>query len=147
MKTISETMEFICHAHKGQKDKQGVPYWFHPVAVADIVARRGGSNDEICAALLHDVVEDTAYSLYDLTKMGFSNKTLTLVLHLTRRQTETHWEYLHRIADSKNREAMLLKLADIQHNTDKKRGSLPSGMVERYRRSIIIIAEGLRNLL
>ena len=146
-KTIVETIEFICHAHKGQKDKQGKPYWHHPVAVADMVGRRGGSDDEIMAALLHDVVEDTDYTIDNLRKLSWTARTLRLVWIMTRRDTETHFEYIHRIADSQDQEAILLKLSDISHNADERRGPIPDGLLVRYNKSRGILYEGLRNLL
>ena len=56
---ITQAYVFARNAHEGQKRRSGEPYIIHPVAVAQILAEMGMDTDSICAALLHDVVEDT----------------------------------------------------------------------------------------
>ncbi|MDE5929448.1 MAG: HD domain-containing protein, partial [Muribaculaceae bacterium] len=70
MQRIRVAFEFAREAHAGQKRKTGEPYILHPVAVADIAAREImlGANPVI-ACFLHDVVEDTAYTLEDINRM------------------------------------------------------------------------------
>ena len=55
-------------AHAGQKRSSGEPYIIHPLAVADILLDLGMDTDTICVGLLHDVVEDTEYTLDDIRK-------------------------------------------------------------------------------
>ena len=54
--------------HSGQKRKSGDPYITHPLAVATILAELGMNHETLCAALLHDTVEDTAYTLAELRR-------------------------------------------------------------------------------
>ena len=64
-----KAMRIAFEAHKDQFDKSGIPYIYHPIHLAEQM------NDEVttCVALLHDVVEDTDYTLEDLTEMGFDS--------------------------------------------------------------------------
>ena len=66
-------------AHAGQVDKAGMPYIFHPYEVALQVQ----AEEEVCAALLHDVVEDTDWTMEDLRAAGFPETVLEAVQLLT----------------------------------------------------------------
>ena len=65
---ITEAYHFAEKAHDGQKRRSGEPYIIHPVAVAQILAEMGMDADSICAALLHDVVEDTPVTDEEIRK-------------------------------------------------------------------------------
>ena len=81
---ITKAFEFAHAAHKDMRRRSGEPYIMHPLAVARIVVREIGlGSTSICAALLHDVVEDTDYTVEDIEKLfklfGFeSTKTLEI---------------------------------------------------------------------
>ena len=62
-----KAMKLAYDAHQGQTDKSGVPYIFHPIHLAEQMQE----EDTAVCALLHDVVEDTPYTLADLADMGF----------------------------------------------------------------------------
>ena len=69
MSIITQALTFAYNAHKliDQRRKYtDEPYIVHPIAVADIVEQYGGSENQIAAALLHDVVEDTPYSIFEI---------------------------------------------------------------------------------
>lgn len=106
----------ICYkAHQGSFDKGGVPYVFHPIHLAEAM------EDELstCVALLHDVVEDTAYTLEDLKKEKFPDEVIDAVDAISKRVEEDYFEYILRVKC--NKLAKLVKLADIEHNTDESR--------------------------
>ena len=64
---ITKAFNFANQAHKGVKRRSGEPYIMHPIAVAKIVCNEIGlGSTSICAALLHDVVEDTDYTVEDI---------------------------------------------------------------------------------
>lgn len=65
---ITEAFEFAEVSHEGQKRRSGEPYIIHPVAVAQILAEMGMDTDSVCAALLHDVVEDTPVTDEEIRK-------------------------------------------------------------------------------
>ena len=130
----------LCYeAHKGQFDKSGVPYVFHPVHLAEQM------GDENCAvaALLHDVVEDTEYTLRDLESMGFPAPALEAVRLLTHDPEEPYLSYVARVKE--NPVARQVKLADLRHNSDLTRIPHPTekdyARVEQYAKAIRLLEE------
>lgn len=79
---IKRACETAAHWHRGQFRKSGDPYLTHPAAVAMILARAGADDPSLCAALLHDVVEDTACSL-DVVCSEFGPEIADLVAAVT----------------------------------------------------------------
>jgi guanosine-3',5'-bis(diphosphate) 3'-pyrophosphohydrolase len=109
-------------AHTGQKRKSGEPYITHPVAVAQILADLGIGAKTIAAALLHDTVEDTDYTL-DLVRADFGDEIAMLVDGVTKldklkygdsAQAETVRKMV--VAMSKDIRVLVIKLADRLHN-------------------------------
>jgi (p)ppGpp synthase/HD superfamily hydrolase len=105
--------------HAGQKDKAGKPYIGHIERVSKYVKALGGNERQIIAAILHDTVEDAGATLDSLREAGFSEKVVSIVDALTRREEESYNEYLTRLV--KNPYAILIKQADIQDNLDPQR--------------------------
>jgi GTP pyrophosphokinase len=84
---IQKAFEFANEAHKGVRRRSGEPYILHPIAVAQIVVSNIGLGYKtIIAALLHDVVGDTDYTVEDLSSL-FADKVATLVEGLTKIKT------------------------------------------------------------
>lgn len=109
-----KAMHIAYRAHHGQLDKSGAPYIFHPIHLAEQM------EDEIscCAALLHDVVEDTDVTLDDLRK-DFPEEVVEAVRLLTHEKWMPDLEYLTAIKS--NPIALKVKLADNAHNSDQSR--------------------------
>ena len=107
-------MKIAYEAHHGQVDKGGSPYIFHPYHLAEQM------DDEIstCAALLHDVVEDTDITFADLEK-DFPPDVIKVLKLLTHADDEEYYVYVRRLKD--NPIAKKIKLADIAHNSDQSR--------------------------
>ena len=83
-KNIRKAFDFAVEAHSSQRRKTGEPYIYHPIAVAKIVAYEIGLGaTSIMAALLHDVVEDTKYTLEDVQE-NFGETVTTIVDGLTK---------------------------------------------------------------
>ena len=126
-------------AHKGQTDKSGMPYVFHPFHLAEQM------TDEISTvcALLHDVVEDTDYTLDDLSEMGFPPEVTEVLALLTHDPSVEYLDYVREIA--KNPTAKIIKLADLKHNSDLTRldeiDGLALARVEKYKTAIAILSE------
>ncbi|MCU1414073.1 MAG: pyrophosphokinae [Microbacteriaceae bacterium] len=123
-------------AHRGQLRKSGEPYITHPVAVAQILADLGIGPKTLAAALLHDTVEDTDYSL-DLLRHDFGDEIAMLVDGVTKldklkygdsAQAETVRKMI--VAMSKDIRVLVIKLADRLHNA-RTWGFVPTESAKR----------------
>ena len=123
-KLIRKAFNLAVEAHKDVRRKSGEPYIFHPIAVAQIVAKDLGLDaTSIACALLHDVVEDTHYTLNDIEKI-FSPKIRKIIDGLTKisgfseqdisAQAENFRKMLLTLSDDVR--VILIKLADRLHN-------------------------------
>jgi len=126
---VLKAFDFANEAHKGVRRRSGEPYILHPISVARIVVQEIGLGyKSICAALLHDVVEDTNYSVEDI-KNHFGQKIASLVDGLTKIKTaldsdnitfskSMQAENFKRILLTLNDDVriVLIKLADRLHN-------------------------------
>ena len=102
-------------AHKGQTDKCGIPYVFHPYHLAEQM----DTEETITAALLHDVVEDTDVTMEDLEKEGFPPAVLKALALLTHDPAVPYMEYV--AALKADPIARAVKIADLTHNSDLSR--------------------------
>ncbi len=102
-------------AHKDQVDKSGLPYVFHPFHIAEQMH----DENTTVVALLHDVIEDTEYTLADLKEMGFNQEVLDAVGLMTHSNGVPYMEYVAEI--KRNEIAKTVKLADLKHNSDLSR--------------------------
>ena len=102
-------------AHREQVDKTGLPYVFHPFHLAE---QMKDEYTTVCA-LLHDVVEDTDYTLEDLRGMGFPNEVVDALVLLTHDPAVPYMDYVKLIAE--NPIARKVKMADLRHNSDLSR--------------------------
>ena len=114
-------------AHKDQVDKAGLPYVFHPFHLAEQMA----DEVSVCAALLHDVVEDTPLSFGDLEMLGIPPQIMEVVKILTHESNVPYAEYIQKIKGSGNQAAIAVKLADLRHNSDITRLDSPDERVAR----------------
>ncbi|MCW2769847.1 MAG: pyrophosphokinae [Aeromicrobium sp.] len=119
---IQKAYAIADRAHAGQKRKSGDPYITHPLAVATILAELGMTAPTLCAALLHDTVEDTDYTLDQLTA-DFGDEVRQLVDGVTKldkvkygdsAQSETIRKMV--VAMSRDIRVLVIKLADRLHN-------------------------------
>ena len=110
-----QAMKLCFEAHKDQTDKSGLPYVFHPFHVAEQMT----DEDAVIVALLHDVVEDTDYTLDDLRRMGFGQPVLDALALLTHDESVPYLDYVRALRDDPI--ARAVKLADLRHNSDETR--------------------------
>lgn len=115
MSTLDKAIRIAAQIHEGQKDRYGEPYILHPIRVM----QRVESEPEKIAAILHDVIEDSEWTLDDLRREGFSKAIVDIVDRLSRRENEPYFEYLERVKP--NRSALNIKLADLEDNMDMRR--------------------------
>jgi len=139
LELVSHAMKVAMVAHDGQHrtdpqtGRHTEPYFFHPVRVASAVS----SYEAKAAALLHDVLEDTDWTLSDLKTQGFPEVVLEAVEALTRRKPPKHPEkevfmaYVRRL--SSNPIAREIKLADMADNSSDQ--APDAGVLKRYARA------------
>lgn len=132
---ITKAFNFANQAHAGVKRRSGEPYIMHPIAVAQIVCREMGlGSTSICSALLHDVVEDTDYTVDDIRNM-FGDKIAQIVDGLTKisggifgeqasAQAENFRKLLLTMSDDIR--VILIKIADRLHNMRTLGSMLPA---------------------
>ena len=124
-------------AHKGQKDKAGEDYINHLITVASYM----DTDEEKAIAYLHDLIEDTSFTLEQLKKEGYSNEILIAIDTMTKKENVTYAEYIEQI--SKNSLARKVKTADLLHNLDLRRLKNPTKedyeRCEKYKRSILFL--------
>lgn len=124
-------------AHAGQKDRSGIPYIMHPVHLAEQM-----QNEDTCVvAMLHDVVEDTRVTFFDLEAAGFTETQLDAIRLLTHDASVPYLDYVRKLKE--NDIARTVKMADLMHNSDLSRlDSVSTKDLERnekYKKAIEIL--------
>lgn len=127
---LNRAIEIALEAHHGQyNQKTGLPYIEHPMRVMSA----GQTIEEKIVGALHDVVEDTDWTLDDLTREGFPSEVVAAVDALTRRENESYNDYLERVKP--NSLAVRVKLNDLTDNMDIRRWhTFPDDATERLRK-------------
>lgn len=110
--SIEEALYLALDAHRGQVDLDGKPNILHPLRVG----LRGQNDKEIIAGLLHDVIEDTNYTLQDIEDKGAERDVVEALSLLTHKKNQPYSEYLDRIIDSNNPIAIAVKKNDLLDN-------------------------------
>ncbi len=134
MSTLEKAIQIAAQAHAGQKDKAGMPYIFHPLRLMLQM------DDELSmmAAVLHDVVEDSSWTIDALKGEGFPQEVISAVDHLTRRENEPYEDFIVRVGH--NPLASRIKRADLQDNMDitRLKTITPRDLerLERYRQAL-----------
>lgn len=137
MSTVERAFSIAFEAHRGQKDKAGAPYIMHPLRVA--ASLRG--DDAQIVGLLHDVVEDSPWTLELIAAEGFSAEVVSGLDAVTRRNGEDYDAFCRRAAtDPLGR---IVKRADLLDNMDASRlGELTErdrARLEKCRRALASI--------
>jgi len=114
---LANAIRLASDMHYGQFDKGGAPYILHVLKVFHYT--KSDDTEVQCAAILHDLCEDTKVTFQDLLVKGFTENVVNTVRLLTKQRGQTQQEYLDGILTS--RSAMLVKLADLRHNSDIRR--------------------------
>ena len=118
-KNTKKAMNIAYNAHRGQNDKSGVPYVFHPFHLAEQME----TEDECIVALLHDVVEDTNVTVEHLAT-EFSDNIILAIKLLTHDDSIPYMDYIRKLKS--NTLARKVKLADLEHNSDTTRLENPT---------------------
>ncbi len=135
--TLEKAISIAAEAHAGQVDKAGAPYILHPLRVMLAVFL----VEERIAAVLHDVVEDTPWTLARLRAQGFSEAVIAALEALTHREGESYDDFVRRAALDPI--ARTVKRADLADNMDLSRISAPTARdharVEKYRNALPLL--------
>lgn len=152
---IEKAFHFANQAHKGIRRRSGEPYIMHPIAVARIVAHELGlGSTSICAALLHDVVEDTDYTVEDIENQ-FNKRIAIIVDGLTKISGGVFGERVSAQAEnfrkllltmSEDIRVILIKIADRLHNM-RTLGSMPPAKQYKIAGETLFIYAPLANRL
>lgn len=133
-----KAMKISFEAHKEQTDKNGMPYIYHPIHLAEQM------QDEatVCVALLHDVAEDTDITLDDLKQEGFSKEIMDALRLMTHDDAVPYMDYVRRIRE--NPITTAVKLADLKHNSDLTRLDVVDDAAltraEKYKKAIALLS-------
>jgi (p)ppGpp synthase/HD superfamily hydrolase len=145
---IEDAIAFAAQAHQGQLDRLGEPYIFHALRVMMLVKDAGGSEAEIAAAALHDVVEDTDTTVQEIEQL-FNPEVAVLVDAISRREGEDYVEYVERCVAA-GPSAVRLKLADLTDNSNPQRlarvaSELRAELEAKYRSGFDVIERAHRD--
>lgn len=110
-----KALKLCFQAHRDQLDKSGIPYVFHPFHLAEQME----TEETTVVALLHDVVEDSSYTIEDLAEYAFSGPALEAISLMTHSDGVDYMDYVRAIKS--NPIAKTVKLADLRHNSDLSR--------------------------
>ena len=110
MDLIELAIDIALNAHKGQKDKASKPYILHPLRLMGKMQ----TPEEMATAVLHDVLEDSAFTAVDLVERGISVEIVKAIECLTKLSGESYGDYLERVSNSAL--AVKVKLADLEDN-------------------------------
>lgn len=134
-----KALKLCFEAHKTQTDKSGLPYVFHPYHVAEQMP----DEKTTIVALLHDVMEDTSYTLQDIRDLGFDKDVLDALALLTHSKGVPYMDYV--VGIKENEIARTVKLADLRHNSDMTRldeiDETALKRVEKYEAAMRLLSE------
>ncbi len=134
-----KALKLCFEAHKNQVDKSGIPYVFHPFHLAEQMT----TEETTIVALLHDLVEDTDYTIEDLVNMGFDKSITDAIALMTHSDDVDYMDYVRTIKE--NAIAKAVKMADLKHNSDITRLDVVDEKAltrrEKYLKAIALLEE------
>lgn len=137
MSTLERALVIAAEAHAGQQDKAGEPYILHPLRVM----QAGTTPETRIVGVLHDVVEDSPWTLEDLRREGFPDVIIDAVDALTRREGEDYFDFVRRAAA--HPVGRHVKLADLRDNLDMSRIPSPTRRdqerIARYQKALRLL--------
>jgi len=140
-KLLSKAIQIASEAHEHDLDRGGSPYILHPLR---LMFRLRTDDPELMAiAVLHDVVEDSDWTIQDLREQGFTERVLKALTLLTHDDGSPYDDYIEKI--SKNIDAIFVKMEDLRDNSDitRLKGVTEKDLkrTEKYHRSFVRLKE------
>ena len=140
---LSAAIRIAANAHAGQFDKGGKPYILHPLR---LMSQLIFDTQLAAIAVLHDVVEDSSFTLADLRCEGMSSRVLAALMCLTHDKNQGYEDYIEGICT--NYDAIRVKRKDLEHNSDITRlkgvGKKDIARMEKYHKSFIRLTKAKR---
>ncbi|HKL84783.1 MAG TPA: HD domain-containing protein [Treponemataceae bacterium] len=131
MESLEKAIQIVTKEFAGVIDKGGNPYILHCLAVMEGVEYLGPSV--MCAAVLHDLVEDTDWTEEALRKEGFPEDIIEMILICTKKKDDEYFDYIERV--SKKPETRAIKISDLRHNMKIERlKELDDKAIERIKK-------------
>jgi (p)ppGpp synthase/HD superfamily hydrolase len=112
--TLNLAISITAKAFEHKTDRGGMPYMLHCLHVMNAVGP--DDHDLMSAAVMHDLIEDTDWTVEDLEERGFSDRVLACLILVTHEEGITYKQYVRRLAISED--ARKIKMADLRHNSD-----------------------------
>ena len=145
MNILGKAIAITAEAFKDKTDRGGKPYMLHCLFVMNQMPH--GDQELQAAAVMHDLVEDTAWTKKDLYDAGFPDRVVELVARMSHHPDDTYQVYLDGIAGWPD--ACRIKLADLRHNSDitRLKGLRQKDFkrLEKYQRAYTQLTEALKN--
>ena len=144
-KQLARAIEIATEAHSGQFDKGGKPYILHPL---HLMGQLMFDTQLATIAVLHDAVEDSHWTLNDLSASGFSPRVINALILLTHDKSFSYEMYIESICT--NYDAIRVKRKDLEHNSDitRLKGITEKDLarVEKYHRAFMRLGEAKRHV-
>ena len=140
---LAKAIALAVDAHQDQYDKAGKPYILHPLHLMNQLL----FDPELAMiAVMHDIIEDSDYTLEYLLDVGFSTRVVNALRLLTHKKEDSYEDYIRKICT--NYDAIRVKRKDLQHNSDitRLKGVTEKDIkrMEKYHRAFIKLGEAKR---
>lgn len=140
MSAVDIALKIAVEAHKGQVDRDDEAYILHPLTVGLM----GKTDEERCAGFLHDVLEDTDYTVEMLEEAGIPDGVINALKLLTHDKDTLYYDYIQHIIDSHNPIALRVKYNDLQHNYE--RGKAYPDLQEKHGKALKMIKAAIEEM-
>lgn len=140
MSTVDIALKIAVEAHEGQVDRDDEAYILHPLTVGLM----GKTDEERCAGFLHDVLEDTDYTVEMLEEAGIPDGVINALKLLTHDKDTLYYDYVQHIIDSHNPIALRVKYNDLQHNYE--RGKAYPDLQEKHGKALKMVKAAIEEM-
>lgn len=143
---LAQAISIATEAHYGQFDRSGKPYILHPL---HLMSQLLYDTKLATIAVLHDVIEDSQWTIMELTEKGFSGRILDAVHLLTHQPSDSYETYIEKIAT--NYDAIRVKRKDLEHNSDITRLKVVTkkdlDRIEKYHKAFTRLGKAKKEFL
>ncbi len=138
---IEKCINIAFEAHEGQRDKDGNAVILHPLFVGSM----GQTEAEKCVGFLHDVIEDTRWTLDDLRDEEIPEEIVSAVGICTHKKNQDYYDYVQSIIDSGNMTAIHVKQNDLRHNLARGIAFKHPELVAKHEKALKMVEDFLKD--